>query len=252
MMKRLALTAAFALTAGILITAQQADKTEQKTPPSLTGKWTLTLETQAGAMPSELNMKLDGKDVTGTLNSQMGEAPISGQFADGKLNFNLTYQSSNGSGQVTFTGSQKADGSFAGTMDFGGQGLNLPWKAVRVPTAEGATPEPQKNADAPKVPDIAGNWTMALTMEIGNATPALVFKQEADKITGTYTGRYGTYPFKGTIKGREIQFSFTMNTDGGQTTMSFNGEIAADAQTMKGAGSIEGMGDVTWTAKKDK
>jgi hypothetical protein len=197
-------------------------------------------------------MKLDGKNVTGTMNSALGEAPISGEFADGKLNFNLSFQSSNASGQVTFVGTLKSDGTFAGTMDFGGQGLNLPWKATRVPTAEVTTPEPQKDAEAPRVPDVAGKWTMTMEMQIGTATPALVFKQEADKITGTYTGRYGTYPFKGTIKGKEIQFSFTMDTDGGQTTMSFTGEIATDAQTMKGGGSIEGLGDVTWTAKKDK
>ena len=30
-------------------------------------------------------------------------------------------------------------------------------------------------------------------MEIGNATPALVLKQAGEKLTGTYTGRYGEY-----------------------------------------------------------
>ena len=28
--------------------------------------------------------------------------------------------------------------------------------------------------------------------------------------------------------------------------------VAADAQTMKGTGTIEGLGDVTWSAKRDK
>ena len=54
------------------------------------------------------------------------------------------------------------------------------------------------------------------------------------------------------MKAREIEFSFQMDTDGGQTTMSFIGEVAADAQTMKGTGTIEGLGDVTWSAKRDK
>ena len=250
MIKKLALTAALALTTAVLVTAQQA--AEPKAPPTVAGRWNVTLETQQGSIPSELTLKLEGTKVSGTISSAMGEVAVTGQFADGKVSLSMSYQGGSSAGQVTFAGSLKADGTMAGTMDFGGQGLNLPWKAVRVPATDAATPEPPKDAEAPKVPEIAGNWTMALTMEIGNATPALVFKQEADKITGTYTGRYGTYPFKGTIKGREIQFSFTMDTDGGQTTMSFSGEIASDAQTMKGGGTIEGLGDVTWTAKRDK
>jgi hypothetical protein len=34
--------------------------------------------------------------------------------------------------------------------------------------------------------------------------------------------------------------------------MSFAGQVDTDGQTMKGSGSIEGLGDVTWTAKRDK
>jgi hypothetical protein len=115
-----------------------------------------------------------------------------------------------------------------------------------------AAQEPPKKPDPPKPLDIAGKWAMTLQMEIGTANPALVFKQDGEKLTGTYTGRYGTFEFKGTLKAREIQFSFQMDTDGGQTTMSFFGEVAADAQTMKGTGTIEGLGDVTWSAKRDK
>ena len=114
-----------------------------------------------------------------------------------------------------------------------------------------AAQEPKK-PEPPKPLDIAGKWAMTLQMEIGTATPALVFKQDGEKLTGTYTGRYGTFEFKGTLKAREIQFSFRMDTDGGPTTMSFAGEVAADAQTMKGTGTIEGMGDVTWSAKRDR
>jgi hypothetical protein len=34
--------------------------------------------------------------------------------------------------------------------------------------------------------------------------------------------------------------------------MNFSGEVAADAQTMKGQATIEGLGDATWSAKRDK
>ena len=112
--------------------------------------------------------------------------------------------------------------------------------------------EPPKKAEPPKPLSIAGKWTMTLDLSIGQATPALVFKQDGEKITGTYTGRYGTFEFKGTLKDRVLNFSFQMDTDGGTTTMAFAGEVAADAQSMKGTGTIEGLGDATWTAKRDK
>ena len=112
--------------------------------------------------------------------------------------------------------------------------------------------EPPKKADPPKPLTIAGKWAMTMDMSIGQATPALVFKQDGEKITGTYTGRYGTFEFKGTLKERALTFSFQMDTDGGATTMAFEGTVAADGLTMKGTGTIEGLGDATWTAKRDK
>ena len=84
------------------------------------------------------------------------------------------------------------------------------------------------------------------------ASPALVLKQAGEKLTGTYTGRYGEYQLTGTLKGKVIEFGFSMAAEGTQVTMAFKGEVAADAQTMKGDGSIEGLGDITWTAARAK
>jgi len=119
--------------------------------------------------------------------------------------------------------------------------------------AAGLALSAQTPAPAPaKAVNIAGKWTMSLELSIGTATPALDLKQDGEKITGTYTGRYGTFPVKGTLKDRALEFSVQMNAEGQDVTMSFSGEVAADAQTMKGQASIEGLGDATWTAKRDK
>ena len=110
----------------------------------------------------------------------------------------------------------------------------------------------EKPAPEQKPLDVAGKWTMTLQMEIGTATPALVLKQAGEKLTGTYTGRYGEYQLTGTLKGKVIEFGFSMAAEGTQVTMAFKGEVAADAQTIKGDGSIEGLGDITWTAARAK
>ncbi|HYN07528.1 MAG TPA: hypothetical protein VES67_09075 [Vicinamibacterales bacterium] len=108
--------------------------------------------------------------------------------------------------------------------------------------------------EAPKAPapSIAGKWTLTLVTENFTATTALELKQEGEKITGTYTGRYGSFPLEGTLKGRALQFAFTMNADGTPTAMSFVGEVAPDNQTMKGKATLGEMGEATWTAARPK
>jgi hypothetical protein len=44
-----------------------------------------------------------------------------------------------------------------------------------------------------------------------------------------------------------------MTAEGTAVWLSFRGEVAPDgASILKGTGTIEGMGDVTWTAKRSK
>jgi hypothetical protein len=114
--------------------------------------------------------------------------------------------------------------------------------------ASAQTP-PQKPAPPPNV---TGKWTMALEMSQGTATPALVLKQDGEKLTGTYTGRYGAFPVTGVLKVRAIEFGFTMSADGTDVRMTFKGEVAADAQTMKGQATLGELGEAAWSAKREK
>lgn len=107
-----------------------------------------------------------------------------------------------------------------------------------------------KPAKAPL--SVAGKWTMSLDMSMGTATPALELKQDGAKLTGTYTGRYGTFPLQGSLKDRTIVFTFSMTAEGETVTMSFSGEVAEDGQSMKGTATLGEMGDATWSAKKEK
>jgi hypothetical protein len=108
----------------------------------------------------------------------------------------------------------------------------------------------QAPPDKKNVPNVAGKWAMTLEMSMGTATPALDLKQDGAKITGTYTGRYGTFALEGSLKDHVIVFSFTMNAEGQSVTMSFEGEVSSDAQSMKGTASLGDMGDATWSAKR--
>ena len=105
----------------------------------------------------------------------------------------------------------------------------------------------------PETPaSVAGKWAMTLEMSMGTGTPTLELKQDGEKITGTYTGRYGTFALEGAIKGRAIEFAVTMSAEDQTVTMRFAGEVAADGQTMKGTAALADLGEATWSAKKEK
>lgn len=137
MRKAFVVAAAFALATTWSASAmqQQANppkpdpKPEEKASASIAGKWDMTIDADQGAMQASLDMKQDGKKVTGTITSPQGPAALEGEYADGKLTFSISFDSPNGSMQIGFNATMKGDGSLAGMLDFG-QG-QIPWRAVR-------------------------------------------------------------------------------------------------------------------------
>ena len=121
--------------AGAIVAAQQtapptqAKPEEKKEAPAIAGKWNVSVETPGGNRDSVLDMKVDGKKVTGTLASEMGETPIAGEYVDGKLTFTMSFDGGGQQITLTFVGAPKADGSLAGSIDFQGTAMN--WTAVR-------------------------------------------------------------------------------------------------------------------------
>ncbi|MEO6223131.1 MAG: hypothetical protein ABIP90_07755 [Vicinamibacterales bacterium] len=107
----------------------------------------------------------------------------------------------------------------------------------------------QKSADAVS---LTGKWQMTLEMEVGTSSPVLVFKHDAEKLTGTYTGRYGEYQLVGKVDGRKLEFVVTINAEGTATRMSFTGEVTPAGDIIKGNAQLGGMGEATWLAKREK
>ena len=120
--------------------------------------------------------------------------------------------------------------------------------------AAAQTPAPSQ-VPAPKAIDVTGKWTVALELSIGTSNPTLTLKQDGAKVTGTYTSaRYGDAKLTGTIDDkRQITFQVALSAEGMDVTMFFSGEVSADGQMIaKGVVNIEGLGEGTWAAKKDK
>jgi len=97
--------------------------------------------------------------------------------------------------------------------------------------------------------DLTGNWTFEVVTENGTGVSAVTIAQKGDSLTGTYTsGRMGTLPFKGMVKGQT--FTFAANTSGG-ATFTFSGTIV-DADHIKGDLDFGGQGGATFNGTRKK
>lgn len=97
---------------------------------------------------------------------------------------------------------------------------------------------------------VAGKWNVTLELPSITGHPVITLKQDGEKLTGTYEGRYGESPIAGSVKEKEISFTVTMVAEGMQTQGVFAGKV--DGDTMGGEVSFEGAGDGTWSAARVK
>ncbi len=97
--------------------------------------------------------------------------------------------------------------------------------------------------------DVSGKWTFNVETEAGSGSPTFVFKQAGEKLTGTYSGTFGTAEVSGTVKGDDIQFSFEATVADQKAKVVYTGKISA-ADKMKGEVEFTGLGKGTWTASK--
>jgi hypothetical protein len=98
--------------------------------------------------------------------------------------------------------------------------------------------------------NVAGKWNITLQLESITGHPVILLKQDGEKLTGTYEGRYGQSDLKGSIKEKDIEFTVTLVAEGMQTQGVFAGKVNGD--TISGDVSFEGAGDGTWSAARVK
>jgi len=93
---------------------------------------------------------------------------------------------------------------------------------------------------------VAGVWTFSVELAVGTGHPTVALKQDGEKITGTYDGRYGPSPLEGTVKDQKIEFTVSMTAEGAAVTGVFTGTVQAEG--MSGSVEFDQAGEGTWTA----
>jgi hypothetical protein len=88
---------------------------------NVAGTWAVTVDSPNGPLDVTLTLKQDGDKLTGTVNSQMGDAPITGTVKDNDLTFTMNMDANGASMVIVYKA--KVDGDkMTGSLDFAGQG----------------------------------------------------------------------------------------------------------------------------------
>jgi hypothetical protein len=95
---------------------------------------------------------------------------------------------------------------------------------------------------------VTGTWDLAVETAGGPGHPVFTFKQEGEKLTGTYRGAFGEAPVTGTLRGADIRFTLNVKAGGQDAAIEYSGTV--DGATMKGKVRIGSFGDGTFTGKK--
>lgn len=96
--------------------------------------------------------------------------------------------------------------------------------------------------------NVTGDWAFTVETDQGGGTPTITFKQDGEKLTGKYVGQLGSADLTGTVKGNAIHFTFTIDVQGQNAPVTYDG--AVEKNTMKGKLDIGGMVNGTFSATK--
>lgn len=92
--------------------------------------------------------------------------------------------------------------------------------------------------------NVAGTWEFKVAGDAGTADQIIVFKQDGDKISGTFKGPRQSGSLTGSVDGNLIKFTVSASV-----TMNYNGTI--DGETMHGTLAAHGKNG-TFTAHRTK
>jgi hypothetical protein len=206
------------------------------------GTWDLTLETPQGTRNATAVLKADGEKITGVMKRQQGDLPLTGTVKDSNITLVYTIKFQDQDLTVTLTGTGDKD-SMKGNADFGGFAQGT-WSAKRHQEGSGTSPA----ATASSSSNISGNWVFEVQTDQGSGSPSFTFKQDGEKLTGTYKGAFGEGPVEGTVKGNAINFTVKVNAQGQDVVITYSGTI--ENGTMKGTVKLGDLGNGTWTGKR--
>jgi hypothetical protein len=220
--------------------------------PNVTGDWDVTINSPQGSRQAKASFNQEGEKLTGAIKRQSGDLTLEGEVKGKEIKFKYAVKFQEQDLVITMTGNVDGD-TMKGDADFGGFAQG-DWSAKRASAASSVAPtaaaqpagEKSGEKSGDKI-DVTGAWSVTVETDAGSGNPSFTFKQEGEKLTGKYKGMLGEADLTGTVKGDKIEFSFKVS---GQLEGVVTYTGATDGKTMKGKVGLAGVGEGTFSGKK--
>ncbi len=85
---------------------------------------------------------------------------------------------------------------------------------------------------------VAGEWNATMNTPGGTREFKIVFTQQGDSLSGTVKRASGDVPLKGSVKGNDVTFAYTIDYGGSDLTLVVTAAVTGDA--MKGTIDLSG------------
>jgi hypothetical protein len=98
--------------------------------------------------------------------------------------------------------------------------------------------------------DLSGTWVFSVELQDGGrGEPTFTFKQDGERLTGSYSGPLGEQKVTGTLKGNKAIFGFEFTNEGTPYEARYTGTVES---ATKMTGTVEFTNGVrgTWTATR--
>lgn len=92
--------------------------------------------------------------------------------------------------------------------------------------------------------NMTGKWTMEVKSETSSGSPVFDIKQDGEKLSGTYSGKFGEAPIEGTVNGEDFKITYEMSG----VSVTYTGKT--DGKTCQGDVDYGTYGKATFTGKK--
>jgi hypothetical protein len=99
--------------------------------------------------------------------------------------------------------------------------------------------------------DLSGTWNVSVQTPDQTVASTLVVEQKGDSITGVLSSEIGQANVRGAVKGDTVNFSFGLDM-GGQAIDIAATALLTDADNMSGSMDVAGMGNMPFSARRNK
>jgi len=214
---------------------------------TVTGTWKVHASVAGNESDSICAFTQTGSDLTGTCDGGMGQIKVTGKIDGKKITWTFSTEMNGAALTVKYDGTLDA-GKITGTMNVDPYGVSGDFTAVSSPGATLPAPPPVQARDANS--PMAGKWKVHMSIAGNENESACNFTQNGADLGGQCGGGMGGTKITGKVDGKKVTWSSTMQYQGNDLTMKYEGTL--DAGKVIGTLTIDPMGvsgDFTATAE---